>query len=55
MVKKNRTWGGRFKQETAKNALNFSNSIAVDKTFYLEDIEGSLAYAEALLLSLIHI
>ena len=49
MVKKNRTWGGRFKQETAKNALNFSNSIAVDKTFYLEDIEGSLAYAEALL------
>ena len=48
MVKKNRSWGGRFKQETAKNALAFSNSIEIDKTFYLEDIQGSIAYAEAL-------
>ena len=48
MVKKNRSWGGRFKQETAKNALAFSNSIEIDKTFYREDIEGSIAYAEAL-------
>ena len=48
MVKKNRSWGGRFKQETAKNALEFSNSIKIDKTFYREDIEGSIAYAEAL-------
>ena len=48
MVKKNRSWGGRFKQETAKNALEFSNSIEIDKTFYREDIEGSIAYAEAL-------
>ena len=48
MVKKNRSWGGRFKQETAKNALEFSHSIEIDKTFYCEDIEGSIAYAEAL-------
>ena len=48
MVKKNRSWGGRFIQETAKNALEFSNSIEIDKTFYREDIEGSIAYAEAL-------
>ena len=48
MVKKNRSGGGRFKQETAKNALAFSNSIEIDKTFYLEDIQGSIAYAEAL-------
>ena len=48
MVKKNRSWGGRFKQETAKNALEFSHSIEIDKTFYREDIEGSIAYAEAL-------
>ena len=48
MVKKNRSWGGRFKQETAENALEFSNSIEIDKTFYREDIEGSIAYAEAL-------
>ena len=48
MAKKNRSWGGRFKQETAKNALEFSNSIEIDKTFYREDIEGSIAYAEAL-------
>ena len=46
--KKNRSWGGRFKQETAKNALEFSHSIEIDKTFYREDIEGSIAYAEAL-------
>ena len=48
MVKKNRSWGGRFKQETAKNALEFSHSIEIDKTFYREDIAGSIAYAEAL-------
>ena len=48
MAKKNRSWGGRFKQETAKNALEFSNSIEIDKIFYREDIEGSIAYAEAL-------
>ena len=48
MVKKNRSWGGRFKHETAINALEFSNSIEIDKTFYREDIEGSIAYAEAL-------
>ena len=40
MAKKNRSWGGRFKKATAKNAVEYSNSIEIDKTLFLIDIEG---------------
>ena len=30
MVKKNTSWGGRFKKETAKKAQTFSSSINID-------------------------
>lgn len=48
MVKKNTSWGGRFKKETAKKAQTFSSSINIDNKLYKEDIAGSIAYAEAL-------
>ena len=48
MVKKNTSWGGRFKKQTAEKAQKFSFSIDVDKKLYKEDIFGSVAYAEAL-------
>ena len=48
MVKKNTSWGGRFKKQTAEKAQKFSSSIGVDKKLYKEDISGSVAYAEAL-------
>lgn len=48
MVKKNTSWGGRFKKQTADKAQKFSSSIIVDKKLYKEDISGSVAYAEAL-------
>jgi len=48
MVKKNTSWGGRFKKQTAEKAQKFSSSISVDKKLYKEDISGSVAYAEAL-------
>lgn len=48
MVKKNTSWGGRFKKQTAEKAQKFSSSFNVDKKLYKEDISGSVAYAEAL-------
>ena len=48
MVKKNTSWGGRFKKQTAEKAQKFSSSISADKKLYKEDISGSVAYAEAL-------
>ena len=48
MVKKNTSWGGRFKKQTAEKAQKFSSSINVDKKLYKEDMSGSVAYAEAL-------
>ena len=48
MVKKNTSWGGRFKKQTAEKAQKFSSSINIDKRLYKEDISGSVAYAEAL-------
>ena len=48
MVKKNTSWGGRFKKQTAEKAQKFSSSINVDKKLYKEDISGSVDYAEAL-------
>lgn len=48
MAKKNTSWGGRFKKQTAKKAQEFSSSIDIDNKLYKEDILGSIAYAEAL-------
>ncbi len=48
MAKKNTSWGGRFKKQTAKKAQEFSSSINIDNKLYKEDILGSIAYAEAL-------
>ena len=48
MVKKNTSWGGRFKKQTAEKAQKFSSSINIDKKLYKEDISGSVAYAEAI-------
>ena len=48
MAKKNTSWGGRFKKQTAKKAQEFSPSIDIDNKLYKEDILGSIAYAEAL-------
>ena len=48
MAKKNTSWGGRFKKQTAKKAQEFSSSIDIDNKLYKDDILGSIAYAEAL-------
>lgn len=37
-------WGGRFTKETDKLVYNFNASIAFDKKFYAQDIEGSIAH-----------
>lgn len=37
-------WGGRFTKETDKLVYNFNASIAFDKKFYVQDIEGSIAH-----------
>jgi argininosuccinate lyase len=41
-------WGGRFKTALSESALRFSSSIDLDKTLYLEDIQGSIAHVEML-------
>ena len=42
MAKKNTSWGGRFKKQTAKKAQEFSSSIDIDNKLYKEDILGRL-------------
>ena len=37
-------WGGRFTKETDKLVYNFNASIAFDKKFYKQDIQGSMAH-----------
>lgn len=41
-------WDSRFKKSLSKAALNFSSSIELDKRFYYEDIEGSIAHVKML-------
>jgi argininosuccinate lyase len=41
-------WGGRFPQETEKLTEEFTASISFDKRLYKHDIQGSMAYCEAL-------
>ena len=49
MSKKNPSWGGRFSKKPSQIAQNFSSSIDVDQVLYSQDIQGSIAYAEALM------
>jgi argininosuccinate lyase len=49
MSKKNPSWGGRFTKKPSQIAQNFSSSIDVDQVLYSQDIQGSIAYAEALM------
>jgi argininosuccinate lyase len=41
-------WGGRFKKELNKKALEFSSSLKYDIQLIDEDIEGSIAHAKML-------
>ncbi|KAK2578651.1 hypothetical protein KPH14_012140 [Odynerus spinipes] len=41
-------WGGRFTKEIDPDFHNLNASIDIDKRLYAEDIEGSIAYANAL-------
>lgn len=41
-------WGGRFKEEMSKSVEKFTSSIDFDKRLYKEDVEGSIAWANAL-------
>ena len=41
-------WGGRFTQGMDEAFERFNNSFRLDRRFISEDIEGSMAYAEAL-------
>lgn len=49
MSKKNPSWGGRFTKKPSQIAQNFSSSVDVDQVLYSQDIQGSIAYAEALM------
>ncbi|NBI85726.1 argininosuccinate lyase [Lachnospiraceae bacterium] len=41
-------WGGRFTKETDRLVYQFNASIAFDRKFYRQDIEGSKAHAKML-------
>jgi len=43
-----RLWGGRFSSGPAQEVAEFTDSLAVDRRLYREDIAGSLAHAEML-------
>ncbi|MSO23927.1 MAG: argininosuccinate lyase, partial [Acidobacteria bacterium] len=43
-----KTWGGRFTEQIDAVFERFNNSFGIDQRLVLEDIEGSLAYANAL-------
>ncbi|MFH1760279.1 MAG: hypothetical protein ABIA63_04185 [bacterium] len=41
-------WDARFKQTASKTMELLNNSLDIDKELAMEDIQGSLAYAQAL-------
>ena len=43
-------WDGRFKKPTGRLMEAFNNSLSFDKALIEEDIEGSIAWADALCL-----
>ena len=48
-------WAGRFQKETDTLVNDFNSSIGFDARLYRQDIQGSIAHAQMLGLSLIHI
>ena len=48
MAKKNRAWSGRFKHETDKRFLEFSQSISYDRRLALYDVAAGIAHVEML-------
>ncbi|MFQ5455523.1 MAG: argininosuccinate lyase [Nitrospirota bacterium] len=49
MKKRQKAWGGRFKTPTTSLVEEFTASITFDRRLYRHDIEGSIAYCNALL------
>ncbi|MCG6537822.1 MAG: argininosuccinate lyase, partial [Syntrophales bacterium LBB04] len=47
-VKKQKAWGGRFREQTDKQVETFTASIHIDKRLYPYDIEGSIAHTKML-------
>lgn len=43
-----KAWSGRFRQGTSKEVEQFTESIAVDKRLYRQDIQGSIAHVRML-------
>ncbi|MEM9192610.1 MAG: argininosuccinate lyase [Myxococcota bacterium] len=43
-----KAWGGRFEEDTARAALEFSESVSFDRRLAGVDIRGSIAHAEML-------
>lgn len=46
--KKARLWGGRFRTDTDPVMEKFNDSLRFDRCMWAEDIQGSEAYAKAL-------
>ena len=46
--KKEKLWGGRFRQETSRLMERFNSSLSFDRRMWREDIRGSMVYAEGL-------
>lgn len=49
--KKAKLWGGRFRGETDPRMEKFNASLRYDKRMWKEDLDGSVAYAEALVVA----
>lgn len=47
-TEKHQLWGGSFTESISKVLEDLNSSIEIDKRLYKEDIDGSIAYAEAL-------
>ena len=43
-----RLWGGRFSTGPAQQVADYTDSLAVDRRLYSEDIRGSVAHARML-------
>src|SRR5688500_1913333 len=41
-------WGGRFRERTNRLVEAFTSSLAVDRRLYAQDVQGSIAHAQAL-------
>ena len=41
-------WGGRFSEKLDQLAWDFNTSLPVDQRLAIQDVDGSLAWAEAI-------